>query len=169
MAGTLPNRIDPARLAETGARISGCMRFDEMPTVCAESHGHDGEAVIDLQFGRDDENRACVTGRITATTEVICQRCMQPMPLALTADVSLGIVADEAEGLRLPERYEPLVAGEGSVMLAELVEQELLLVWPMTPRHAIGTCRPDAQSDGEKPAKRPNPFAVLEALRKDKT
>ena len=70
------------------------MRFAEMPSLRAEAYGKAGVAVIDLQFGRDEESRACVTGRITATTEVICQRCMGPLNLELAADVSLGIVGD---------------------------------------------------------------------------
>ena len=169
MAESLPNRIDPARLAEAGARISGRMRFAEMPSLRAEAYGKAGVAVIDLQFGRDEESRACVTGRITATTEVICQRCMGPLNLELAADVSLGIVGDEAEAGRLPERYEPLLAGDEPMALSELVEQELLLVWPMTPRHAVGMCRPDTQPGTKGTRKSPNPFAVLEVLRKGKS
>ena len=169
MAGSLPNRIDPARLAEAGARIFGRMRFDEMPSLRADAYGRAGVAVIDLQFGRDDENRACVTGRISASTEVTCQRCMRPLTLELVAEVSLGIVGDEVEAGRLPECYEPLLAGDEPVALADLVEQELLLVWPMTPRHEAGMCRPDAQPATEGKQKGPNPFAVLEALRKGKS
>ena len=168
MDGRLPNRIDPGRLAEAGARIAGRMRFAEMPSLCADAYGKEGVATVDLQFGKDDENRPCVTGRIAATTKVTCQRCMQPLALELVAEVSLGIVADETEAGRLPERYEPLLVSDEPLPLGEIVEQELLLVWPMTPRHPPGTCRPEKQLETEGTPKGPNPFAVLEALRKGK-
>ena len=110
------------------------------------------------------------TGRleVNAAAQLVCQRCLQPLRVALrsTSDVAFAI----GESERVPAGYE-LVAGDPKrVDLAALVEDELLLALPPIPRHAAGdTCRLPATASAQAQAAAPEmrrPFAGLKDLLK---
>ena len=104
---------------------------------------------------------------VTATVNLICQRCLQPMTAALRSESEVAFAAGESE--RVPAGYE-LVAGDPKrVDLAGLVEDELLLALPPIPRHAAGeTCRLPGTAAAQEPAapEMRRPFAGLKDLLK---
>jgi uncharacterized protein len=64
-----------------------------------------------------------------------CQRCMQPMELALDSTTQVVLIAAEADAGEVPEDLEPVLAREGRISTGELVEEELLLALPIVPLH----------------------------------
>ena len=107
-----------------------------------------------------------IKGALQTGIELVCQRCLEPLRLALDVTVSLGLVHGEAEADRLPEEYEPLLVPEGVIRVADLVEDELLLALPRIPRHedardceANGYRAPDTGHD--------QPLATLASLLRD--
>ena len=104
---------------------------------------------------------------VTATVNLVCQRCLQPMSAALRSESAVAFAAGESE--RTPGGYE-LVAGDPKrVDLAGLVEDELLLALPPIPRHAAGeTCRLPGTAAAAEPAapEMRRPFAGLKDLLK---
>lgn len=94
---------------------------------------------------------------------------MNPLQLSIAADFSLGLIHDEAEAAHLPEHYEPLVALQGNLPMADWIEDELILALPLVPMHgdvrecgALGFV-PFSQSEA-LPNGKVNPFASLTAL-----
>jgi uncharacterized protein len=165
MRNNLPNNINPWTLAKQGTRLQGRLpraSLRRLPDyVCALTD----EPRIDWQFGIDREGQAYISGQIEAQVSVICQRCLEPCELLLGADVCLGIVVSEEAAVHLTSAYEPLIA-TAEFMLADAVEDELLLLLPAFPHHLEGGCQMPAISQPSKVVEIESrrPFGALQAL-----
>jgi uncharacterized protein len=109
--------------------------------------------------------------RLAARTEVerICQRCLQPMSVALAVDREFLFVADEdrAAALDAENDSEDVLELTRHLDLRELIEDELLLALPLVPRHEVcpqPLVPPTSKDDDEASA--PHPFAALAGLRR---
>jgi uncharacterized protein len=125
-----------------------------------------GKATMRLALHRIDD---VPTGRLVVTAEVklVCQRCLQPMTMALRSESEVAFAAGDSE--RVPAGYELIAGDPKRVDLAGLVEDELLLALPPIPRHAAGeTCRLPGTVAAEEPAapEMRRPFAGLKDLLK---
>ncbi|CAM5780137.1 YceD family protein [Castellaniella caeni] len=102
---------------------------------------------------------------------VVCQRCIEPFGLDLQVDNTLGLVRNTAE-LEAMEALETAADDAGpEYLVAErhldvlaLIEDELILVLPYAPRHAV--CPEPSDEPSPSRQSKPSPFAVLEQLRK---
>lgn len=167
MSGRLPKYVSPLRLAQTRERLRGEIPLSEMPRLEAATGGQPGTVSVDLSFGRDEDGLYGIAGQVSADVELTCQRCLGALHHRLAAEVALGIITAEEQAVNLPEHYEPLLVKDERVVLAELVEDELLLGLPSFPRHDDAACAAvPAKPEPEKGEKRPNPFAVLARLKK---
>jgi len=110
-----------------------------------------------------------ITGRVTAELVLICQRCLQPMNLAVCSEVALSPVRGLEESARLPEILDPLLVEDASVRLRDIVEDELIMKVPTIARHEEGACEltiEAAVEDQTEDQRAENPFAVLASLKK---
>ncbi|WP_425600982.1 YceD family protein [Dyella sedimenti] len=141
-----------ARLGETLAGTEGTVRYE-------------------LDFGRDDLGTAYLDVRVQAPLTLTCQRTLEPFVLPVTVDSRLGLIRTEREESALPPAVEPLlVAEDGKLNLADVIEDELLLALPLVP------VNPDSKLPeevvGPEPGETPgegrsdNPFAILRELKK---
>ena len=166
MSSGLPATVDAIRLADTGTRLAGEIPLKAMPRLRGQCSDDQAQANVDLLFERSaDRALRRVRGHIRARVRVVCQRCLEPMTLALEAEPSLLIVKADEHPELLAEDAELLVAGK-TVSLNELVEDELLLVMPMIPMHELSECPASASMQAQR-CPRTSPFAVLDKL-KDK-
>ncbi len=132
--------IEPLRLAKAGKRLNGQFTLDVFHRLDGLLCNDLGDLVYRLNFAEDPNGIYCINGEITASVEVLCQRCLKPFQLKVNHSVSLGIVLHKAEEKQLPSEYEPLVLNEDTLSLVELVEDELLLALPISPVHAPEDC-----------------------------
>ena len=168
MLASPADRADPWRLAAQGRTLTGRMALGSLPRL-APSLVDSGDVEYRLAFHLDSDHRAVVSGQVAAKLLVQCQRCLEPLAIAVDSRFELAFVRGLDEAARLPETYEPAVAEDGRVRPADLVEDELLLALPPVPVHADPACAgqpaaapPGAEADGKNLT---NPFAVLAALR----
>ena len=168
MLASPADRTDPWRLAAQGRTLTGRMALGSLPRL-APSLVDSGDVEYRLAFHLDSDHRAVVSGQVAARLLVQCQRCLEPLAIAVDSRFELAFVRGLDEAARLPETYEPAVAEDGRVRPADLVEDELLLALPPVPVHADPACAgqpaaapPGAEADGKNLT---NPFAVLAALR----
>ncbi len=97
---------------------------------------------------------------LTGNVAVPCQRCLEPMLIALNISSEFILVKDESE---VPpeeddvEDHDYIVADAGLDVL-QLVEDEILLALPYAPKHEINDCAVKAEVNE---LKAPNPFAAL--------
>jgi uncharacterized protein len=143
------------------------MALGDLPRLAPSLVGP-GEVEYRLAFHLDSEHRAVVSGQVTAELVVQCQRCLEPLAIAVDSRFELAFVRGLDEAARLPESYDPAVVEDGWVRALDLVEDELLLALPPVPVHPDAACAvhplatPDVEEDGTTLT---NPFAVLAALR----
>lgn len=175
MSGRLPQTIQPARLAETGAVLRGRMGVTGMARLGGYLHDTEGDVEVGLEFGIDEVGTRYIRGHLQAELHLVCQRCLQAYACPLDVEVSLGLAGSEQATEGLPERFEPLVLDEPSMELARLVEDELILALPIVPTHPIGDCGVDRglvavqEEEEEATGGERHPFAGLaELLKGDK-
>jgi len=175
MMDRLPKVIRPLKLAETGARLQGWLPLSEMSRLAMHLVVSDAHVESHLQFGVDADHTRFVRGRIKASLPLICQRCLGQMEFPVDIDVSLGIIGAGEEAERLADIYEPLLLTEETGNLADIVEDELLLVLPIVAMHPQGDCTPGAQDEvivqapqARQPEETRRPFADLAKLMKSK-
>ncbi len=170
MFDPLPDRVDPAQLASIRRSLRGSLAISRMSRLAPLLVSDSGPVDVELVFDVDDERIPFVTGHLTATLELCCQRCLGSMELPLEVGVSLGIVSSHDQARCLPSRYEPLVTDEAMISLVEMVEDELLLVLPQVPMHGEAECpgpplwRELSDPEAHEP-QRNNPFAMLAQLK----
>lgn len=165
-----PQFVEPLRLARQGAELHGRLLLKDMPRLQEAVYDAVGEVEYALAFRREANDFHSIIGRFSATVSMTCQRCLQPMPVAVTHDVQLGVVRGEEEAKRLPAEYEPLQMDDGPVKLRDLIEDEMLLALPFAPVHPQAQCPlANAGGPGDKDQSQPDrqyPFTDLAALKR---
>ena len=171
MSGALPPFLELGQAARLDLGCSGSVAVRSLPRLASALAADSGTVNVELQARPEVGGRIVVTGRIRAPLEMTCQRCLEPVTLEVEAEPRLAWVKSDAEMEVLPPEYDPLLSVDGRVAVAELVEDELLLALPLTPKHADGACReirkPAARSAPViEEENRKNPFADLAKLKR---
>ena len=119
-----------------------------------------------------------------------CQRCLAPYEQAFDVDATYRLVAteEEAEAYPLDDDELDVIVGSRQFDLVDLIEEELLLSLPLVPKHDVcpqvheslssgagGELADDADTQSSDEGEgdeggdggKPNPFAALEALKRD--
>ena len=165
MSGRIPHSIDPHDWARTGRQIAGTLPLAALGRLCNALEDTAGEVRVELTGQVLLGNRPVLAGSAMCVVTVRCQRCLEPFTLPLEAPIRLGVIGHEGALAKVPDGYEPLICPAGQELsVAQLIEDELLLVLPDYPHHADGMCGATAvpaQQAGER-----RPFAVLGSLRK---
>ena len=120
-----------------------------------------------------DQNFISVS--VSASVQVICQRCMGTMDLDIKSDNQFIIFKTQNEVQAYDvsateDDLEPLLVTSKNFDVLELIEDELILNMPFTPKH--NDCVYDAPEDADISlngglADRPSPFAILSKLKKN--
>jgi uncharacterized protein len=168
MSTALPEVVDVWRMVQAGRRFSGKLPFAAMPRLVADLASSEGNADFDLEFGKDEFGAAFLHVRADAALPLTCQRTLDVFKLQVAIDTRLGVITNEEDEAGLPPGYEPLLTTDGSVRLADVVEDELILAVPAVPvkpgTEQVERSWGDTAEAAEAEAK-PNPFASLKTMR----
>ena len=168
-SGQLPHYVEPRKLADQGGLISGQTTVSALPRLSDFEHSQDQPVLVALTFERDaDDGQRIVHGTVSTELVLTCQRCLEPVACAVTAEVMLALVWSEEDIKALPERYDPLLVAEDKMPLAPLLEEELLLALPLVATHEQCPTRlpgGDEPEDTASAERADNPFAVLADLK----
>ncbi len=95
-----------------------------------------------------------------------CQRCLRLVDVELKVSRSFLFVSGEDAAARLDtDSEDDVLALTRALDLRELIEDELLLALPIVPRHEVCPTPLRAPVGDEVADTKPNPFAVLMALK----
>ena len=151
-----------SRVAEEASSIDPGDGFHwQIETHFANSPGSEPRQILELG----------IKGRI----HLVCQSCLQDCGLDLAQKSRFIMVATEAEADAFPiedDQQDPLVVSQHFDLLG-LIEDEILLSFPLIPKHPEGTCQPHASSFGEggemlEASEKPqNPFNILKNMKKN--
>lgn len=171
MSDRLPVHLDPVALADRGRELSGRVPVESFERLADALHSREGDLEATLQFGRDGDGQRTLRGRIRATLELVCQRCLAPYALEVDLDLDLVLVASEAEAETLPQEQDAVVVGDQRAMhTVDMLEDDVILALPLVPRCGDPeACRPAAElldseaigAGGDMGVERQRPFAGL--------
>jgi uncharacterized protein len=170
MSLPLPDHADPYRLCEQTAVFSGEIAFINLPRLLPLLVTSEGSASYQVSFGRDADGRYRIAGEVQAVLVLVCQRCMQTMPLPVDITFCVSPVSGPQEAEQLPDGYDPLLVDALRLCPADIIEDELILAIPAAPRHTETQCGVDLHVLNQpvqhiEPAVKENPFAVLASLK----
>lgn len=166
----MPHQLDPFRLAESGAKLSGSIPIRQLQRLRSLLTDDSGEIAVELDFDIDELGVPNVQGRITAQLSLSCQRCLESYVIPVDASISLAWVRSDQEADRLPLLYEPYLVETNPLILNDVIEDELLLALPQVPMHEMAKCpankwiKQPAPAD-EDDTEKENPFSVLAKLK----
>ncbi len=176
-APVLPRHLDPRKFAQQSLNIDGLVDIRTLERLLPLLANQEGEISAQLQFGVDEQGIRYVTGKLNATVNVVCQRCLDAMTQSLMLPISLGIVWDDDQAANLPKTWDPWILDEGQADIYQMIEDELILGLPIVAYHET-ECVPqslyEASADEALEGKnqRPkiveetqNPFQALEVLK----
>lgn len=169
MSQGLPEILDVDRLIAARASFAGRLPLRQFRRLRPQLLDDSGEVEYELRFGRDQDNRSVVTGRVTATAVVQCERCLAPVSIVLDCPIALQCVYSETQALQVSSPYEPLLLDGTRWSPAVLIEDELILSLPIVPRHGEQdqACNPPAGGRAGSVTERVNPFFELARLKRD--
>ncbi len=173
-----PLRLDVEALAKEAGELDGRWPLRGFERLAESAHADARPAEADEVVWKALAELRPVRGgapeiwlHVTAKAELQleCQRCLQPVATALAAERSFRFVADEATAAEIDaDSEDDVLVLTRALNLHELVEDELILVLPLVPRHATCPQPLAVPADDTAPAveERPNPFAALAALKR---
>ena len=173
-----PDRLDVNGFAKAAATLSGSEPMNHYRRLHAELADPSGELAV--RWKAEGQSRRGVDGsavpwlHLTARASVplVCQRCLSPVEVALDVDRWFRFAVDEATASAEDgEADEDVLVAAHDFDLHGLIEDELLMALPVTPRHEVCPAplrlsAADPDFDAAESAK-PNPFAVLGQLKSD--
>ena len=162
------DRFDPWKLAAANGQLQGEIALDHMPRLRSLLASPAGQVRIALEAGVDAQAIVFLSGQLETTVTLVCQRCLAPLKLPLTVPVRLGLVRSERQAESLPEQYDPVLVPVEGVTIAELAEDELILVLPLVPMHSDSRqCQANGFVSPQAEAQKAQPFAALATLMND--
>jgi uncharacterized protein len=126
--------IEPLKLARREAVWSGEIPLTALPRLTAEvveaAGDEHGKIDVALNFFRDADGRARIRGRVSAVVVLTCQRCLEPVAHQLDVAIELWLVQNEAQAKLLSADQEAYVLPGERVLVADLIEDDMLLALP---------------------------------------
>lgn len=167
----LPVKVDLVRSASKLLDYVGIVEKSQMPRLEESTAGLQSDIDVSLHFGKDVQKLTVMKGTAHAKVDLVCQRCGETFEHLCEAEFIYTPLFERTNEEELPEAYEPIELDEnGEMDLHQILEDELILSLPQVAMHPMDAC-PRGNMEmtwGEiEPAdERPNPFAVLEELKR---
>lgn len=156
--------IDPWAFARTRRFLNGVLPIGATREIRQLSNGKT-DIDFTLQGAVDKNGRHRLRGTLEVALTLVCQRCLAPIEWPLVHVFEYVLIRDAAEENAVEKNDETLICAGRQLDLAWFLEEEVLLLVPMTVKH--DKCAPPAHTEDEQlPASsRDNPFASLAALK----
>ncbi len=153
------------KIGEFG-RLAGIVEAD-LSTLGAEKlppGWRDRTVAGQLNFGFADAQQGLpvLEGRVAATVDAVCQRCLEPMELALTVELKLLFASDSAEATD-DSGFEVWELDEETLRPLDIVDEALAMAVPLAVLHENdeNCSRPADVADESRDTIRP--FAALKS------
>ncbi|BBB66754.1 hypothetical protein UNDYM_2501 [Undibacterium sp. YM2] len=165
--------IDAFTFSRLEEQRSGSILVADLPRLSEESASTEGALNWSLQGGKDKLGHAQLELSVNGTVQLMCQRCLTPFAFDIDSESILILAkneenADEIEAL-LEDDEVDVVVGSKTFNVMDLIEDEVLLAIPQSPKHAVCPDLPLASADttaaiDAEVGKKESPFAVLKKI-----
>ena len=170
LESTLPEQIKPVKFAKRGTAFNGRWPLDRFKRLTVDTVSTSGEVIVQAEFCFE-EGFPVFRGSASASVQLECQRCLEPVAVPLDVNFNLAFVASEERAAEVPESLETVLLEEEEISIVEVVEDEFILALPIVAFHkeceAFDYRNPDekAQDAAQDETASENPFSVLEQLK----
>ena len=123
----------------------------------------DRKIALKFEFIRNEYETPMLVGRLETNLELECQRCLNALAMPIALDFSLMI--DASDELVSESSVDTLYSDDGTIDIAEVVEDELILAIPLVAMHEDTACNDNWPVTEAEPVIKDNPFAVLQQLK----
>jgi uncharacterized protein len=160
-----PAFIDSLHFARAEQSLRGSLPFASFRRLDDVLFDPDGQLAYELRGGSDARRRPQLELTVRGTPHLQCQRCLGRLEYALELRSVLVVIAPGAaldEDLNDPDAPD-VIEASSELDVAALIEDEVLLSLPLSPRHPEGVCASrDPVGTGEDLR---SPFLRLAGLR----
>jgi uncharacterized metal-binding protein YceD (DUF177 family) len=160
--------VDPFEMADRGARFlcqlepAAFVRLNELVNAV-------DDVDVELTFSRDHDGHCRVDGQASFAAQVECHWCLEPVAVAIAADIGICVAGSDTEANELGGAFDTHVLDDGTTTsIVTLIEDDLILALPSRacteedcPR------RPEVTfpADDAETKDQAKPFEVLAALK----
>ena len=157
--------IDSLEFARTEQTLHGMLPVSSLTRLQDSLHDALGQVEISVQGGTDAQRRPVLNLDITGALYLRCQRCLGRLEFPVQVRNTLLLVSQaDADRGEFDELETDWIVASRELPIAGLVEDELILSLPYSPRHAEGQCAHGEASAAV--AAKASPFAKLAELKK---
>ncbi|HUF80413.1 MAG TPA: DUF177 domain-containing protein [Burkholderiales bacterium] len=155
--------IDSLEFARSGQTLGGDLPIAGLLRLKESLFDAIGEVRFELRGACDARMRPALTVDISGTLQLRCQRCLGSLDYPLRLSNTL-LLASLQESSGFEEEDVEWIEASSALDVAGLIEDELILSLPYSPRHEEGRCRPDAGAAAKTES---SAFAKLAALKRN--
>ena len=179
MLNRLPVDVNPFKLVEQGRCLAGVVPLQQLPRLAEVALDGTEAIAVTLDFTRSAGGRPMIKGHIRGNILLECQRCMQPVTIALDAPLQVALTTFESDERPEQEGLEAWLIEDERLFIQDFVEDEILLALPLVAKHeqceplrklieALPSDEPVTENEQEDVAAnaKKNPFAVLKNWKK---
>ncbi len=155
--------LDPRRLCRLGETVEGHCLPADLSALQGELHNPDGVVQYRVVGSLSADQQPLLSVYITGQVQLTCQRCLEAMRFDLDLCTHLVLVPDEAALPALEEEQAgwDVIVCPTQLVVADLIQEEIVLALPVAPTHAQGPCGASTVLAAEPAA---HPFAALRSL-----
>lgn len=158
--------VDSLEFARNGDELHGRMPVANLSRLQDCLYSTEGEVEYSLSGRIGKEGKPFLHCNVKGVLQLTCQRCLGALAFPFDLSSDLELVADQGDIAELGEEHDAhdVIVAEPKLDVVALLEDEILLGLPISPRHAEGECprsgRPGRDEEGAQSA-----FQVLAALK----
>jgi uncharacterized protein len=134
MPGGASKLRDVRKLSDARAILELEVPVAELPGLPVELIAGGGPLHARIQFGREQGYMVAQVA-LRGGLELLCQRCMRPMPWRVDSTSPVLLIESESEAEGAPVAWETYLAADGRLSIGALASEELLLALPIVPLH----------------------------------
>lgn len=160
--------VDSVQFARQHSSIRRSVAVSEFKRLAQAVADEDTRFQVVLEGFEDSDGKPGLHLRVAGEAHVACQRCLEPMVLAIDSERSFLLVEQERDLMQLVDEADDVdsLLADSKMDVRALAEDEILLQIPIAPRHAEGACDRPAWSGEDSNAG--SAFAVLGSLTNSK-
>ena len=132
--------IDGLQFARAALERRGVVGMERLPRLAQLPCSTEG-LEYHLRGGRTGNGEPCLRLSVRGSVELCCQRCLDPIRVSIAIDAELQLAESLREISEADDEIDRVLASP-YMSIGELVEDEVMLVLPMAPRHDTCLRRP---------------------------
>lgn len=158
--------LDGLEFARNRKTLHGKIAVASLRRLRDQLFSDEGELEYTVRGELDPDAKPMLHLAIRGMVQLRCQRCLGRLAFSLELESRLQMVQDESELGDVADEDEEAdrIVAQSRLDAGVLLEDEILLVLPISPRHPEGECQAGMRSPASEGKEKP--FAALAVLKK---